>query len=251
MRRVGRVVECGWWMRAAVAAAFAAVSLVGVVPSVSATVVLDCDGHPATIFGAGVINGTTGNDVIVGSEGPDTINGKGGNDVICGLGGADTIHGNTGNDRIFGGLGIDDLYGDAGDDFIHTGFNADGDTAHGGTGNDQIDAEGASTQCTVSDDSVACSSDTHVFGDAGNDTMLGQAEFHGGSGNDTITGLGLLAGDSGNDALTATFIGTLRGGSGNDTLAATTGPADFDGGSGRDTCHADGDDFLKSCEVQP
>ena len=39
---------------------------------------------PATIVGAGTINGTAGDDVIVGSAGVDTINGGGGNDLICG-----------------------------------------------------------------------------------------------------------------------------------------------------------------------
>ena len=49
--------------------------------SVSADAPPECFGKPATITGSGVIDGTAGHDVIVGSASDDTIDGKGGNDL--------------------------------------------------------------------------------------------------------------------------------------------------------------------------
>jgi Ca2+-binding RTX toxin-like protein len=47
------------------------------------------------IIGAGTINGTAGNDLILGSTGADTIVGNGGTDCILAGGGNDRITGNT------------------------------------------------------------------------------------------------------------------------------------------------------------
>ena len=213
-----------------------------------------CDEQQATITGSGVINGTSGNDVIVGSDNADTINGNGGDDVICGRGGPDTIHGNSGNDRVFGESGVDDLFGDAGNDYIDTGGNADGNTAHGGTGNDSFRPDyGYSVTCTINGLVFTCSASNHLFGDAGNDVFLaGVAEFHGGSGNDRATGFGVLAGDAGDDTLTATNFAVMNGGSGNDTLDGRDAVTQLDGGSARDTCFADEDDIVRrSCEILP
>ena len=95
-----------------------------------------CNGLPATIVGSGVINGTNGNDVIVGLGANDTINGGNGNDVICGNGGDDTINGGNGNDLLFGGFGNDTLNGGNGDDSLDGG--AGGDTLNGDRGNDTL-----------------------------------------------------------------------------------------------------------------
>lgn len=91
-----------------------------------------CDWQPlCTIYGSGDITGTSGNDVICGSEGPDRISGGGGNDVIYGFGGDDQISGGDGNDRMFGGLGNDAITGGSGADFTS-----------GGPGNDRLVADG-------------------------------------------------------------------------------------------------------------
>src|SRR5688572_10580238 len=103
-------------MTFAIAAVFVACGLVMPSDSLAGPVAV-CDGQTATITGSGVINGTGGNDVIVGFESNDTIKGNGGNDVICGGDGDDIINGNSGNDRIFGELGIDRIAGDAGNDY--------------------------------------------------------------------------------------------------------------------------------------
>jgi Ca2+-binding RTX toxin-like protein len=88
---------------------------------------LYCDGHLATIVGAGTIVGTAGNDVIVGSSGIDNIQGGNGDDIICGMGGDDMLRGGWGNDRIFGGDGNDTLAGNWGYDALD-----------GGPGNDTL-----------------------------------------------------------------------------------------------------------------
>ncbi|MEA3015101.1 MAG: hypothetical protein QOD42_3646 [Sphingomonadales bacterium] len=59
-----------------------------------------------------IINGTPGDDFLIGTSDPDTINGLDGNDTLIGAGG---------NDQLFGGLG-DDVYRveTAGDDVIES-----------------------------------------------------------------------------------------------------------------------------------
>src|ERR687893_779742 len=65
-----------------------------------------CFGKNATIADhAGSIQGTNGDDVIIGDNGANTIDGKSGADRICGLGGDDWLYGWKGADRLDGGDG--------------------------------------------------------------------------------------------------------------------------------------------------
>lgn len=80
-----------------------------------------------------LIEGTAGNDVIVGTDGDD---------LIFGLSGNDLISGGLGNDCIFGGSGDDIISGDAGDDTIKG--NSGHDVLKGLTGNDIIYANSGS-----------------------------------------------------------------------------------------------------------
>jgi Ca2+-binding RTX toxin-like protein len=59
------------------------------------------------ITGSVMLNGTSGNDLILASAFVDTINGGDGNDCILGGGGADVITGGNGNDICIGGPGTD------------------------------------------------------------------------------------------------------------------------------------------------
>lgn len=86
-------------------------------------------GHPVTITLDGVANdgmageadnvhpdvetvgGSAGNDVIVGSDGPNHLWGGDGDDVIRGMGGDDRLSGDNGNDAVDGGPGNDELTG--------------------------------------------------------------------------------------------------------------------------------------------
>jgi Ca2+-binding RTX toxin-like protein len=96
-----------------------------------------------------LINGTDGPDTIDGGAGKDEINGLGDNDVLRGQAGNDTLRGNggndqidggNGNDKIFGGNGQDVLLGGAGNDFISTGENGVGsfDYVQAGAGIDKV-----------------------------------------------------------------------------------------------------------------
>jgi Ca2+-binding RTX toxin-like protein len=53
------------------------------------------------------VNGTSGNDSLVGGAGNDTLNGFDGNDTLDGGAGNDLLIGGLGNDSIVGGLGTD------------------------------------------------------------------------------------------------------------------------------------------------
>ena len=59
------------------------------------------------VRGYGVLTGTTGNDLIIGSSTADVIDGLGGNDCVLGGGGDDSLNGNEGNDICLGGVGTD------------------------------------------------------------------------------------------------------------------------------------------------
>ena len=59
------------------------------------------------VTGSGIITGTAGNDLILGSSAGDSIDGLGGNDCILGGGGDDFITGNEGTDSCLGGPGSD------------------------------------------------------------------------------------------------------------------------------------------------
>lgn len=92
------------------------------------------------------IDGTNGDDILLGTEDKDDINGNDGNDYIQGLGEKDKINGEDGDDTLSGGDGDDDIkggkdndiiYGDAGDDKLK-GEDGD-DTIEGGEGDDDID----------------------------------------------------------------------------------------------------------------
>ena len=73
--------------------------------------------------------GTSGNDIINGTDLDEHITGLAGNDIIHGNGGNDVIEGGTGNDTISGGTGTDTLSGGTGADiFVDSAANLNGDT---------------------------------------------------------------------------------------------------------------------------
>ena len=49
------------------------------------------------------INGGTGSDTVLGSEGDDSLNGGSGNDKVLGEAGIDFVSGDSGTDRLAGG----------------------------------------------------------------------------------------------------------------------------------------------------
>lgn len=73
----------------------------------------------STIAIAATINGTAGNDDLVGTQQGDEIRGEAGNDHLLGQGGNDNLHGGTGDDFLSGGTGYNSLAGNAGRDIFN------------------------------------------------------------------------------------------------------------------------------------
>ncbi|WP_147124771.1 Hint domain-containing protein [Shimia ponticola] len=175
----------------------------------------------------GIVNGTSGNDVIDANYADDPhgdfidnndaiISGEAPNDdIVYADGGDDIVFAGEGNDDVFGQDGNDTLYGGAGDDYV------DGDDAvagddilYGEAGNDILVGDGGEDQ---------------LFGGADNDQLFAGADddtLDGGSGNDQMFGQG------GDD----TF--TLADGFGTDTIVG----GETDENNGGDTIDASGVD---------
>jgi Ca2+-binding RTX toxin-like protein len=81
-------------------------------------------------------DGTSGRDLIIGTQGDDDINSKNDDDVVCGFSGADDIDGGRDDDSIFAMAGDDDADGESGDDWVDGG-NGD-DEVRGSDGNDHL-----------------------------------------------------------------------------------------------------------------
>ena len=215
-----------------------------------------CDGQVPTIVGSGVITGTSGNDVILGSAGADTINGNGGNDRICAGGGADMINGGGGLDRIFG---------QAGNDTINEANAQNGaDVLDGGADIDLVNYGGRTAAITVrinatADDGAAGEGDRvanieKVTTGTGADTIVGgtAAEtLNGGGNSDSINGGGgsdIIGGGGGIDTIVAgPGADSVNGGDGNDVINLVDGVSGNDsanGGPGTDTATRDPGDTL-------
>ncbi len=87
---------------------------------------------PATTPKVSLIQGTDGDDHLIGTGSAELITGGNGNDEIEGHGGQDTIDGGGGNDRLDGGDGNDVLLGSDGNDVLAGGTGSD--TLYGGAG---------------------------------------------------------------------------------------------------------------------
>jgi Ca2+-binding RTX toxin-like protein len=127
------------------------------------------------------------------------------------------------------------VYGRGGNDHIigdyYSGWGGSG--LYGGDGDDVIDATGSQYSPSL-------------YGDAGNDTLLGGSSYetmHGGTGDDIIDGnygYDYLWGDEGNDTIDGGSFGdSLYGGDGNDTLYGAGDADNIYGGSGNDTLYGD------------
>jgi Ca2+-binding RTX toxin-like protein len=136
-----------------------------------------CNGLVPTIVGTtadDVITGTGGPDVFQLFSGDDEAAGLGGKDTMCGGPGADLLTGGHMKDRIFGQGGMDYLVGGDGNDLIYGGSASDqvfgglgNDVIRGGSGGDLIHGE-------EDDDTLRGNKgDDNLYGDDGNDTIVG------------------------------------------------------------------------------
>ena len=139
-----------------------------------------CQGQVPTIEASGQsTQGTKGDDVIAGTQGPDTINGGGGNDTICGRDGTNNLKGGDGNDSITSGSSNDSISGGDGNDSITSG--SSNDSISGGPGDDNL--WGGDGNDRIMGDRGADS----LFGEGGNDTLdggLGPDYINGGADTD-------------------------------------------------------------------
>lgn len=166
-----------------------------------------------------IINGTDGNDRIVGTNDDDAIFSGEGNDNLIGLRGDDLLVGGGGNDRIIGNAGDDTLNGGDGDDNLISGSGDDVNIA--GDGNNRV---------------VSGNGDDFISAGSGNDTLIS------GNGDDTVT-----AGDGNNRVVSGNGNDSIATGAGRDTLFSGNGDDTIFSGSGNDRIFSgNGSDIINS-----
>ncbi len=174
--------------------------------------------------------GYDGNDQLIAGGGNDLLNGGAGNDMLDAGTGNDILDGRSGDDILDGGDGRDELWGGRGNDQLQGG--AGQDSLYGGSGNDVLVGDNGNQQPQVAVDWYGPFDwfGHNPFGDRSSDDTL-----WGGDGNDR------LQGGAGND--------TLNGGSGDDVLEGGTGNDTISGGRGSDTYKfalLDGQDIINN-----
>jgi hypothetical protein len=171
------------------------------------------------------INGTPGDDLILGSKFADVINGNGGNDLVCAGKGDDEVYSGSGDDLIDVGSGIDIAVAGDGDNFVVGGQGQD--TITTGAGRDTINGGGGTNTLDAGDGT------NHVFGGVVKDIITT------GSGNDTIdagAGTNLVNAGAGDNLVTGgANKDVVTTGSGNDTLHLGDGPNTATAGDGNNT----------------
>ncbi|MCB2117443.1 MAG: Hint domain-containing protein [Rhodobacteraceae bacterium] len=210
----------------------------------------------------GVVDGTSGNDLINSAyvepiaNGSDRIDNGDGltgaatawqDDVVLAGAGNDTVLSGLGNDTVDGGTGTDSIDGGDGNDSLFGGAGVFADTILGGNGNDTIDGGdgndsllgGAGVDSILGglgDDYVDGGTEAdYIDGGDGNDSLFGGAgtfndTILGGAGNDTIDG-----GDGNDSLLGGDGTDSILGGAGNDFIDGGTGNDTLNGGLGTDT----------------
>ena len=199
-----------------------------------------------------ILDGGSGNDNLIGSDGPELLSGGDGDDTIQGMDGDDILRAGQGAGSLEGGDGDDTIYGSdlvdendnfvigatidggAGDDIIVGGLAID--HIQGGPGNDRIAG-------VLSNDVIdGGDGDDLIYGDDGLDTIQGSGgndEIHGGIDRDTIRGgdgEDHIFGDDGDDEIFGDAENdSLSGGSGNDQIFGGAGDDTIDGELGDDT----------------
>ena len=225
------------------------------------------------------LEGDAGDDSLTGDAGNDTLYGDDGNDMLSGGAGDDYLFGDVGNDTLTGGAGRDTflIWKDGGNDVIMDAASDDtlqlgeGITADDllvtfdgdnlvltiGTTGQTVTLQNwpvtsqPMTSATLNDGTSfdfpviigTDANDTQLYGNGGNDIILGldgDDVLSGGAGNDTLDGgygRDTLNGGDGDDH--------LIGDDGDDYLNGDDGNDSLDGGYGGDTLNGgDGDDYL-------
>lgn len=193
------------------------------------------------------IDGTPGDDRIVGSVNADSIDALAGDDRVFARGGDDQVDGSDGDDRVSGGPGNDTLLGRKGDDAL---LGRVGDDTINGLYDDDLIRGAAGNDVLIGDfpEVGDLESRDRVYGASGDDQIRGgdaRDRLFGGVGNDAIEG------QDGNDLILGNAgIDTISGGDDDDRIFVTT-KADVQLQS-LDTARGDaGDDFIRAVDGVP
>ena len=213
--------------------------------------------------GADTLNGSAGNDLLIGGDGNDTLNGGAGNDILRGgLGSNDSMDGGAGTEDLLdfsdgsvgvtftlvqsasntsiangtGGLGNNDTYRNI-EGVIGTNFNdaITGSTANdiirGGGGNDTLDGALGIDLVDFTDGTAGI---TFTLTQGAVATVFNASAA--GLGTDTYSNFEGVIGTAFADTLTGSSGNDIiRGGGGNDTLNGAGGNDVLTGGAGADT----------------
>ena len=194
---------------------------------------------------ADTLTGDANDNTFRGNGGSDTINGGGGSDAADyfdkSVAIVVTLNGSVGDDVLVGGVGEDFLQniegvlgGSAGDTLTGDGND---NFFRGRGGNDTLDGEGGIDTALYGDKTVAVELTlnggtfaTVTVGGVAEDTIRNIENVNGSTAGDTLTGDGnanVFEGNAGDDI--------LSGAGGNDTLQGNSGSDSYDGGAGDDT----------------
>jgi trimeric autotransporter adhesin len=188
------------------------------------------------------IIGTSGNDMLNGTELPDEIYGLEGNDTINAgdtsvfndMVTDDRVHGGAGNDIISAGPGSDVIWDDEGDDTVYAG--SGDDNIYGSAGNDYYDggAGGFIGIDQVTYEAALGGIVVDLSLASGQVRSAGDADAAG-IGVDTLVDIEVIGGSQFGDIMTAGAISiSFYGGAGNDQLNGGAGADLLDGGAGDD-----------------
>lgn len=209
------------------------------------------------------VPGTSGNDVMEGTEGDDNLHGGAGNDTLYGLAGDDYLFGGSGDDQLYGSVGADMLDGGTGNDTYHfhwgTGFDRItglGSASSGSdvikfgpsltrdminnyqiTGDDLMIAffDGANYDAVYMDGFLSAANGTHIleFADgswmSAEDFRAGPNSWRGTAGNDSF-----VASNANNNLQGYEGDDVISGMGGNDRIFGDAGNDQLDGGDGND-----------------
>lgn len=202
-------------------------------------------------FYTGSLDGTSGDDVIVGTFDADEIDGKEGNDTICGSTGDDEIEGGEGTDMIFGEEGSDELDGQSENDTVCGGIgddelngSAEDDVLDGGDGTDEIDGgnDDVGDACYQGEPNDDCESEptgSYAICSAGSTGVTGSSSSSSTSSTSTSSSSSSSSSSSTSSSVSSSSVasssstgGTGGGGSGGGGSGAKAGEVFTNGGAG-------------------
>ncbi len=187
-----------------------------------------------------IIDYSSDDDVITGTDGSDYIDAKSGYDTVNGGTGADIIIGGSGDDLLYGERGQDMLEGGDGADFLNAGSYYSSDYIRGHYNDDNEYIDGYYTYSVEAFFEV-------LNGGSGTDTVYGgygSDAISGGEGDDKLYGEGYRYTELSDDALSNFDSSTLLRLM-NDTIAGGAGADSIYGQQGNDSINGgDGDDYI-------